>query len=267
MDKMRDALKEDDSSLVVYGCSVHMLNRLGQDITSSSVMKHVMEIQKYFRNHQKPNAWITECPDTVKPQFSTETRSKSQLAYIETFIKKRSSYMNIVHEHEDDFDKQIARKIQDIRIYRNAQDLATQLRPIAVALDKAQSDSHSIADPCHMWLSLQQLLEAHCYVVKKCCKQALTIEHLVAYKLHPRYQGGHLTQKQMEDVCEYFITKDTTFVVSMNPTTWWKAVETCDVPYDFVEMALQLVSPPASSASNERICSSFAGSTLRHGIG
>jgi len=99
--------------------------------------------------------------------------------------------MNIVHKHEDDFDKQISRKIQDISIYCRAQDLAIQLSPIAVALDKAQSDSHSIADSCHMWLTLQQdpLLETHCDVVKKCCKQALTIEHLVAYKLYPRYQG------------------------------------------------------------------------------
>jgi len=44
MDKVRDSLKEDDSSLVVYDCSVHMLNLLGQDITPSSVMKYVMEI-------------------------------------------------------------------------------------------------------------------------------------------------------------------------------------------------------------------------------
>ena len=35
--------------------------------------------------------------------------------------------MNIVYEHEDDFDKQIARKIQGISIYLNASDLATQL--------------------------------------------------------------------------------------------------------------------------------------------
>ena len=36
-----------------------------------------------------------------------------------------------------------------------------------------------------MWLILQQdpLLETHCDVVKKCCKQALTIEHLVALTL------------------------------------------------------------------------------------
>jgi len=33
VDKRRDGLEEDDSSLVVYGCSVHMLNLLGHDIT------------------------------------------------------------------------------------------------------------------------------------------------------------------------------------------------------------------------------------------
>jgi len=65
--------------------------------------------------------------------------------------------MNMVHKHEDDFDKQIDRKIQDISIYRNARDLATQFCPIAVVFDKAQSDSHSIADLCHMWLSLEDV--------------------------------------------------------------------------------------------------------------
>ena len=74
MDKMRDGLKEDDCSLVVCGCSVHMLNLLGQDTTPSSVMKHVMKIQKYFRNHHKLNTWLIECPDTVKPRLPIETR-------------------------------------------------------------------------------------------------------------------------------------------------------------------------------------------------
>ena len=110
-----------------------------------------------------------------------------------------------------------------------------------------------------MWLILQDpLLETHCDVVKKCCKQALTIEHLIAYKLHQRYQGEHLTQKQMEDVCEYLITEeDPSFVAmlisyqdeaaplplsflldastSMNPTTWWKAVEKCGIPHHSVK--------------------------------
>ena len=70
--------------------------------------------------------------------------------------------MNIVHE--DGFDKQTVRRIQDIiSIYCNARYLATQLRPIVVALDNAQSNSHSNADSCHMWLTQQQdpLLETH----------------------------------------------------------------------------------------------------------
>ena len=52
-------------------------------------------------------------------------------------------------------------------------------------LDVHQSDSHSITDLYHMWLTLQQdpLLETHCDVMNKCCKQALTLEHLVASTL------------------------------------------------------------------------------------
>ena len=39
----------------------------------------------------------------------------------------------------------------------------------------------------------------------------------------------------------------------------WKAVEKCGVPHDFVELALQLLSAHASSASTKRIFSSFGG--------
>ena len=30
--------------------------------------------------------------------------------------------------------------------------------------------------------------------------------------------------------------------INMNPTTWWKAVEKCGMPHNFIELALQLVS-------------------------
>ncbi|KAK2158300.1 hypothetical protein LSH36_173g04010 [Paralvinella palmiformis] len=153
MDKMRYDLKEDDSSLVVYGCSAHLLNLLCQDITPSFVMNHVVETQRYFRDHHKPNAWLTDCPGTVKPQLPIETRWKSQLTCIDAVIKNKSSYMNIVHEHKDD-------------MIRN---LAGRFRTLGVALYKAESGSQSIADLCHMWLPLQQdrLLDPHCDVVKK----------------------------------------------------------------------------------------------------
>jgi len=48
MEKMRDGLKKDDPSLVVYGLSAH--NLLGQDITPS-MMKYVVLVEtlKYFQ--------------------------------------------------------------------------------------------------------------------------------------------------------------------------------------------------------------------------
>jgi len=51
MGKMKRMLQEDDDQLIVYGCSSHWLNLLGQQVTPSQIMKHIVEVQKYFRNH------------------------------------------------------------------------------------------------------------------------------------------------------------------------------------------------------------------------
>ena len=55
MEKMRRLLKEEDEDLIVYGCSSHMLNLLGQSVTQSAIIKHIVDIQKYFRNHHVPS--------------------------------------------------------------------------------------------------------------------------------------------------------------------------------------------------------------------
>ena len=56
MDKMRKLLLEEDSDLLVYGCNAHWLILLGQDITPSSVVKHIADVHKYFKNHHQPSA-------------------------------------------------------------------------------------------------------------------------------------------------------------------------------------------------------------------
>lgn len=281
MENMRTALKTDDPSLVVYGCSAHWMNLLLQDITPNQVMKHVIEIQKHFRNHHKPNAWLSEIADSVKPQLPGDTRWKSQLTCLDTFLKNRSHYMRIVQDNEDDFDQQIARKIQDVGIYRNAKDLASQLGPVAAALDRCQGDSVSIADACDAWISLQRepALESHRNTVNKRFQQAVTIEHLVAYRLHPRYQGIRLTAKQLEEVNNWVMTQSEDFLplmiafqakdlpfppsffadiaIKMNPVTWWKAVGKTGIPTNFVAIVIKLLSAPASSASIERVFSTL----------
>ena len=53
--KMEAMCKEQ--SLIVYGCSSHWLNLLGQDIIHPAVVPQIVEVNKYFRNHHVPNAF------------------------------------------------------------------------------------------------------------------------------------------------------------------------------------------------------------------
>ncbi len=202
MEKMREALQEDNNDLMVYGCSAHWLNLLGQDVTPPDVMNHVTEIQKYFRNHHKPNAWLSECHDSVKPQLPGDTRWKSQFTCLETFIRNRPFYLQIAQDHEDEIDSGIIRKIQDFTIYRNAKDLTAQLQPIATALGICQRDSATIADACHVWIELlnNPVLTPHKTVLEKRFKQAVLPGHMVAYKLHPQFQGKQLSPNQQESI-------------------------------------------------------------------
>ena len=39
---------------IPYGCLSHVLNLLGQDLTPAPIMKHIVEINKFFRNHHVP---------------------------------------------------------------------------------------------------------------------------------------------------------------------------------------------------------------------
>ncbi|KAK2166100.1 hypothetical protein LSH36_42g09129 [Paralvinella palmiformis] len=50
MERMQAALQQDDPDLTVYGCSAHWLNLLGQDLTTQSVMKHIVEVQKNVKD-------------------------------------------------------------------------------------------------------------------------------------------------------------------------------------------------------------------------
>ncbi|KAK2160668.1 hypothetical protein LSH36_128g04023 [Paralvinella palmiformis] len=109
MQRMRVALQQDDPDLIVYGCSAHWLNLLDQDLTAQSVMKHIVEMQKYFRNHHKPCAWLTECLDSHKPQLPGETRWKWPLTRLDSYITNRPSYMEIVQDHEGEIDQESPR--------------------------------------------------------------------------------------------------------------------------------------------------------------
>ncbi|KAI6656252.1 hypothetical protein LOD99_11315 [Oopsacas minuta] len=74
MQSMRSKLKLLDRSLSVYGCASHLLNLLGKDITPSQIISHIIEINKYFRNHQIPAALLSAQKGSLKPQLPVVTR-------------------------------------------------------------------------------------------------------------------------------------------------------------------------------------------------
>ncbi len=210
MQKMRAELQKEDSSLISYGCASHWLNLLGVDITPDSVIKHIVDIQKYFRNHHLPNAWLCDIPGSIKPQLPCETRWKSQMNCLDTFLHNRTLYLQIVQEHEDDMDQNISRKIMDMNIYRQAKDLCAMLRPMANAIDATQRDAATIADATDVFLSLLRDPELlpHRKAVEKRFSQAILPCHMAAYLLHPRYRGKYLSSQQLETAKSWIQERD-----------------------------------------------------------
>ena len=65
MDVVRKQLKDDMPDLTVYGCSSHIMNLLGQDLTPNAIISQIVEVNKYFRNHHVPGALLAEFKDLL----------------------------------------------------------------------------------------------------------------------------------------------------------------------------------------------------------
>lgn len=77
---------------------------------------------------------------------------------------------------------------------------------MAVAIDKAQSDSTGLTDACKIFMDLlaEPLLDHHKARLQHRFQQAIKPCHLVAYTLHPAYQGEGLTAEHQEVVTDWF---------------------------------------------------------------
>jgi len=170
-----------------------------------------------------------------------------------------------------------------MNLFKQVTDLANMLRPIAIALDKGQSDNTTIADACDIFLGLlnEPLLQNHRHKVEKRFDFVIKPCHLAAYMFHPKYMGQQLSLEQAETAKKWLATKSDTYLLAAiafqakaapfpesffqpaarmsDPVTWWKAVNSkcTDLPGGFVELMVTLLSATASSAALERVFSSF----------
>ena len=106
---------------------------------------------------------------------------------------------------------------------------------------------------------------------------------MAAYLLHPKYQGEGLTPAQVESAKQWLRAKDPYTITiqfqakaapfpdsffdevvvngpaKVQPLTWWRSVgrQAPEIPASFIELMIQLHSAVASSASIERIFSTY----------
>ena len=152
VEKMRKEMEKEDSNLVTYSNLSHVLNLLGQDLTPASVVKRVTEVNKFFKNHHVPTAWLRDQLGATRPQLPNDTRLKGQLICLDSFLTNRMYYIKFIHDHPDEMEGTITQKVNDINLFRQLSDLAKMLRPVAIALDKGQNDNATIADACEIFL-------------------------------------------------------------------------------------------------------------------
>ena len=117
MEKMRKELEKEDQTIVAYGCLAHVFNLLGQDVTPALVMKHIIEIQKFFRNHHVPSSWLKNQLGAIRPQLPNDTRWKGQLQCADTYIKNRVYYMQFIQDYPGEMDQAIVRKVMDVNLF------------------------------------------------------------------------------------------------------------------------------------------------------
>lgn len=287
MCKMRKDLEKEyqEEYFISYGCASHYINLAGQEISkkTTDVFKHVVEVQKYFRNHHKPAALLKSYQGSVKPQIPCETRWNSQKNCLETFLTNREFYLKIVDLHEQDIDNNIVNIINNIGLYKEVRNLIKQLEPLSIALDKLQSDSASISDVVYEWLELldNSDLKPHLEILQNRYKEATTNAHVLAYMLDIRYRGHNLEEPRKEEARLWlsqininflplllaFEAEDSPFPKSYfqqhvlkttSPSIWWKSIKKCnEVDKKFLDFVCHLMVCTASSASIERIFSNF----------
>lgn len=158
MKRLRELVKEKYPEIVVYGCAAHYANLLEHDVSNSNIMKHIIEVQKYFRNNHKAHGMLKE-EGGCMPQLPNDTRWNTVVDCLTTFIKNYHRYVNVKSvtlQNGEDMPVNISRAVDNIGLLREAQNYLNHMKIFARALDEFQSDTCHLSDAVRTWNSLLQ---------------------------------------------------------------------------------------------------------------
>jgi len=179
MSKMWQILKEKQPKLIAYGCSAHLLNLVGKDVTPQTILHKIIKIQKYFRNVHQAHGWLKE-KDGLMPQIPNETRWNSHPECVRTFVANYHKYREIALEQDNEFNDSISNILNDMAIYSESVYLEKQLSIVASALNILQRESTSILEAVDVWSKLlkEEVLKSYKNFFQKRFNQAITPVHL-----------------------------------------------------------------------------------------
>lgn len=78
------------------------MNLIEKELSSKTVLKDLVELQKYFRNVHQAHGWLRE-KNGLMPQIPNETRWSSHFECVETFVTNYHLYRQISTENVYDF--------------------------------------------------------------------------------------------------------------------------------------------------------------------
>jgi len=153
--KMWENLQQrEDVDLITYGCSAHLLNLPRNDVEIPNIKEQVVQVVKYFcNNHFAAAAYRSN--DGLRLIMPQEVRWNTMADCLESNIKHWPILMTICEQNRNKTDSSVANIVTNLGVKRSAEELLQRLKPIAVALDKVQRDSCTIADAVDIWKQLE----------------------------------------------------------------------------------------------------------------
>ena len=206
---MRRHLEENISrDLLTYGCSAHLLNLLAKDVEIPEVKEQVVRIIKYFRNTHLPAARYKASGGKALV-ISHEVRWNTITDSLESYIANWPILVKVCEENRDQIHLDIANKVKNYSIKRNAEEFLVRLKPISIALDRIQRDNAIISDTVEVWKMLQADLKNTgqpnnvLTKVHNRATQAITPAHYCANLIDPRYRGKLMSTAEIDLAMEY----------------------------------------------------------------
>ena len=264
---------------------------------SPTVCAHITDAQKFFQDHQKPQAKLKVYGGKT-PQLGGTTRWTARRENFQTFIYNHPFYVRIRDEDPALFPAALKKILDDRQVLKGAEHMLEQLDLVVHGLNIMQSDSSHLGDCMNTWIMLSSnsdLTEDLREEIRKRMEKTITPFHILA-KIVMNKAGAELPSDQKDKAMDYieeiddrlpgmlaaFEMEDITifppqaFKASirnvLEPVKYWKYVSNntqLEPLKVFCDLAVRVLSCPPSSAGLERAFSSFGlvHSKLRNRLG